>query len=200
MKVLIINYGTSNINSIYNSIKKIKKVKIFINNFNIKNYDKIIFPGQGHIKTSMNFLKKIYYLNYYLKNCYILGICIGYHIFFKHSFEDLKVKCLNLIKENINIISNYCCKKNYTPNIGWNQVKIFKKHKIFKYLKNNFSQYFMHSYSSIFNYQKFSYAFSLFNNIKYNSIIISENKFLFQFHPEKSKTNGLILLNNFMNL
>ncbi|MFI4847207.1 MAG: imidazole glycerol phosphate synthase subunit HisH [Candidatus Carsonella ruddii] len=200
MKVLIINYGTSNINSIYNSIKKIKKIKIFINNFNIKNYDKVIFPGQGHIKTSINFLKKIHYLNYYLKNSYILGICIGYHIFFKYSFEDLKINCLNLIKENINIISNNCCKKNYTPNIGWNQVKIIKNHKIFKNLKNIFLQYFMHSYSSLFNYQNFSYAFSLFNNIKYNSIIINENKFLFQFHPEKSKTNGLILLNNFMNL
>ncbi|MFI4878710.1 MAG: imidazole glycerol phosphate synthase subunit HisH [Candidatus Carsonella ruddii] len=200
MKVLIINYGTSNINSIYNSIKKIKKIKIFINNFNIKKYDKIIFPGQGHIKTSMNFLKKIHYLSYYLKNSYILGICIGYHIFFKYSFEDLNINCLNIIKENINIISNYCCKKNYTPNVGWNNIEIIKNHKIFKYLKNNFSQYFMHSYSSIFNYQNFTYGVSLFNNIKYNSIIINENKFLFQFHPEKSKMNGLILLNNFINL
>ncbi|UNB92142.1 imidazole glycerol phosphate synthase subunit HisH [Candidatus Carsonella ruddii] len=200
MNILIVNYGTSNINSIYNSIKKIKKIKIYINNFKKKTYDKIIFPGQGHITTSMEFLNKIHYLENYLTNSYILGICIGYHIFFKNSQEDKQTKCLNFIKEKIKIISNKCCNRTNIPNIGWSNVNVINYHKIFKNLSLNFKQYFMHSYSSIFNNQKFSYAISNYNNINFNSIIIKENKFLFQFHPEKSKINGLILLNNFINL
>ncbi|MBY0585331.1 imidazole glycerol phosphate synthase subunit HisH [Candidatus Carsonella ruddii] len=200
MNVLLINYGTSNINSIYNSLKKIKKIKIFINNFDKKNYDKIIFPGQGHINNCISFLSKINYLDNYLKNSYILGICIGYHIFFKKSEEDFNIKCLNLIKENIEIISNKCCKNIVIPNIGWNNVIIIKKHKILNNIPLSFLQYFMHSYSSIYKNQEFSYATSIYNNIKYNSIVIKENKFLFQFHPEKSGTIGLNLLRNFLNL
>ncbi|XOD39055.1 MAG: imidazole glycerol phosphate synthase subunit HisH [Candidatus Carsonella ruddii] len=200
MNVLLINYGTSNISSIFNALKKIKKIKIFINNFKKKNYDKVIFPGQGHIKNCMNFLLKINYLENYLKNSYILGICIGYHIFFQKSIENINTNCLNFIKEDINLIANNCCYYTSNPNINWNNVNIIKYHKILKNLPLNFKQYFMHSYSSIFLNQHFSYATSIFNNIIFNSIIIKENKFLVQFHPEKSNKHGLLLLNNFLNL
>ncbi|WP_433927715.1 imidazole glycerol phosphate synthase subunit HisH [Candidatus Carsonella ruddii] len=200
MNILLINYGTSNINSIYNSLKKIKKVKIFINNFEKKHYDKIIFPGQGHINNCINFVSKIKYLENYLKNSHILGICIGYHIFFKNSEEDSKINCLNYINENINLIAKNCCLNTINPNINWNKIKIIKFHKILNNLPINFYQYFMHSYSSIYKNQFFSYATSIFNNITFNSIVIKENKFLFQFHPEKSGKNGLILLKNFLSL
>ncbi|ATX33500.1 imidazole glycerol phosphate synthase subunit HisH [Candidatus Carsonella ruddii] len=200
MNILLINYGTSNINSIYNALKKVKKIKVFINNFEKKHYDKIIFPGQGHITNCIKFLSKIYYLKNYLSNSYILGICIGYHIFFKKSIENEKINCLNIINENIDLIAKNCCYNTSNPNINWNNVNIIKNHKIFKKLPLNFKQYFMHSYSSIFKNQKFSYATSIFNNIIFNSIIIKENKFLFQFHPEKSSKIGLLLLNNFLNL
>lgn len=200
MKILILNYGTSNINSIFNSLKKIKKVKIFVNNFNIKKYDKIILPGQGHIKNSMTFLKSINNLNEYFLNSHILGICIGYHLFFNKSFEDQKVNCLNNINENILLLNKNCCKNTYTPNIGWKKVFLIKKHDIFKNIPLIFKQYFMHSYSSFYKNQNYCYGLSNYNNFLFNSIIIEKNKFLFQFHPEKSGKYGLQILKNFLKL
>ncbi|BCG49291.1 imidazole glycerol phosphate synthase subunit HisH [Candidatus Carsonella ruddii] len=200
MNVLLINYGTSNIISIYNSLKKIKKIKIYVNNFAIKNYDKIIFPGQGHIKNTMNFLSKIENIQYYIKNIHILGICIGYHIFFKNSDENQHINCFNYFNEKIKNISNNCCYNTFHPNIGWKTVNIIKFHKILKNIPNCFKQYFMHSYSSIYNNQNFSYATTNYNNKTFNSIVIKENKFLIQFHPEKSSKYGLLLIKNFLEL
>ncbi|WMC19934.1 MAG: imidazole glycerol phosphate synthase subunit HisH [Candidatus Carsonella ruddii] len=200
MKILLINYGTSNINSIYNSLKRIKKIQIFINNFNIKKYDKIIFSGQGHIENSMNFLLKKENILEYIKNTHILGICIGYHLFFNKSEENIKIKCLEVFKEKISLLSNNCCYNTYTPNIGWNKVEIIKNHKIFNNIPNIISQYFMHSYSSIYNNQPYSYGISNFNNKIFNSIIIKENKFLFQFHPEKGGYYGYHIIKNFLKL
>ncbi|AFP83925.1 imidazole glycerol phosphate synthase subunit HisH [Candidatus Carsonella ruddii] len=199
MNVLLINYGTSNINSIYNSLKKIKKIKIFINNFKNKKYDKIIFPGQGHIKNSSDFIFKNN-INKYLNNTHILGICIGYHIFFNKSEENYSSKCLNIFNENINLLSNNCCTNNFIPNIGWKIVEIIKYHKIFKNIPKMFTQYFMHSYSSIFKNNTYSYAISKFNNKIFNSIVIKNNYFLFQFHPEKSGNIGYNIIKNFLQL
>ncbi|XZR52661.1 MAG: imidazole glycerol phosphate synthase subunit HisH [Candidatus Carsonella ruddii] len=200
MKVLLINYGTSNINSIYNSLRKMKKIQIFINNFNIKKYDKIIFPGQGHIKNSMNFILNKKNILEYIKNTHVLGICIGYHVFFNKSEEDIQTKCLKVFKENISLLAKKCCYSTYTPNIGWKKVEIIKNHKIFKNLPKFFPQYFMHSYSSIYKEQIYSYAISKFNNKIFNSIIIKENKFLFQFHPEKGGYYGYHIIKNFLEL
>ncbi|BFI90890.1 imidazole glycerol phosphate synthase subunit HisH [Candidatus Carsonella ruddii] len=200
MKVLLINYGTSNINSIYNSLKKMKKVQIFVNNFNIKKYDKIIFPGQGHIKNSIDFICNKKNIYEYINNTHILGICIGYHLFFEKSEENLSTKCLGTFKENISLLTNNCCLNTYSPNIGWNIVEIIKDHKIFKNLPKIFYQYFMHSYSSIYSKQYYSYATSKFNNRIFNSIVIKDNKFLFQFHPEKGGYYGYQIIKNFLNL
>lgn len=199
MNLLLVNYGTSNINSIYNALSKIKRVNIFINDFNNKNIDKIIFPGQGHIKNCINFLKNIENFFNLIEKKHILGICIGYHIFFKNSEENASTLGFNVIKQKIEKISNDCCENTILPNIGWRDVKIFKNHQIFKNLNNIFKQYFMHSFS---NKEKNNYTFGIsnFNKIDFNSVIIKENKILFQFHPEKSGKNGLILIKNFLNL
>ncbi|AFP83545.1 imidazole glycerol phosphate synthase subunit HisH [Candidatus Carsonella ruddii] len=200
MNILIINYGSSNINSIYNSIKKIKNVNVYVNDFKNDKIDKVIFPGQSHIKTSIKFIKKNYEFYEKIKNKYTLGICIGYHIFFKNSEENIKINSLNYINKNIKLLSNKCCNKSILPNIGWKPIYIIKNHKIFKNIPLYFNQYFMNSYSYYYNKDKFSFGISKINTLLYNSIIIKNNKILFQFHPEKSGNLGLKLINNFINL
>ena len=66
MFVLIIDYGSGNIKSVYNSVKKTLKnlnmsieVKVSNNLLEIKNSDKIILPGVGSFNQCMDRINKI---------------------------------------------------------------------------------------------------------------------------------------------
>ena len=66
MFVLIIDYGSGNIKSVYNSVKntlyncdRFFEVKVSNNLLEIKKADKIILPGVGSFDHCMNRIKKI---------------------------------------------------------------------------------------------------------------------------------------------
>ena len=66
MFVLIIDYGSGNIKSVYNSVKNIlqnfdrfSEVKVSNNLLEIKKADKIILPGVGSFDQCMNRILKI---------------------------------------------------------------------------------------------------------------------------------------------
>ena len=75
MFVLIIDYGSGNIKSVYNSVKrtlkyfnKFSEVKVSRNLSDIRKADKIILPGVGSFDQCMNRISKIKDLVETLKN------------------------------------------------------------------------------------------------------------------------------------
>ena len=92
MFVLIIDYGSGNIKSVYNSLKKTVlhnnkffDVKVSSNLSEIRKADKIILPGVGSFDQCLNRIKKTYGLVDTLKQQIInkkpfLGICVGMQI------------------------------------------------------------------------------------------------------------------------
>ena len=75
MFVLIIDYGSGNIKSVYNSVKrtlhnfnKLSEVKVSRNLSEIKKADKIILPGVGSFDRCMNRIRKIKDLEETLKD------------------------------------------------------------------------------------------------------------------------------------
>ena len=90
--------------------------------------------------------------------------------------------------------------KNYQlPHVGFNKVKIKSNMLLFKYIEDNSYFYFNHSFAikSILDGRKFSQTF---HGEKFISSYESKNIFATQFHPEKSQTNGLQLLKNFISI
>ena len=88
MFVLIIDYGSGNIKSVYNSVKKtlnnfnkFSEVKVSRNLSEIEKADKIILPGVGSFDQCMNRIRKIGDLVETLKfeiitkKKFFLGIC-----------------------------------------------------------------------------------------------------------------------------
>ena len=65
-------------------------------------------------------------------------------------------------------------------------------------MKNNSNFYFVHSYQTILKNSDNLFAETKYLN-NFPSIIINDNIFGFQFHPEKSSKNGLKILENFCN-
>lgn len=83
------------------------------------------------------------------------------------------------------------------PHMGWNQVAQVKPHPLWKGIPQDSRFYFVHSY--YVNAAEPAHVAGVTEyGIRFTSAAAHANIFAVQFHPEKSATAGLQLLENFM--
>ena len=87
---------------------------------------------------------------------------------------------------------------NKSTHIGFNSVKIHKNSKLFKDLQIDPDFYFVHSFRIRNIPSKGMLGFTTHGK-DFVSSYENENIYGVQFHPEKSQTNGLIVIKNFLN-
>jgi imidazole glycerol-phosphate synthase subunit HisH len=208
MNVTIVDYNSGNISSVINSFKKVAKDKVNIEVTSdlskIKSSDKVVLPGQGSFKSCVDALNSINGLVDILNEFAInnkkplLGICVGLQMFADIGYEETETKGLGWISGKVSKIDNKQGKFKL-PHIGWNEINIVNKSKIFKNIENKSHMYFVHSYELIPKDKNVITA-----TTDYSSNIVcsveKENIFGTQFHPEKSDKLGLQIINNFINL
>ena len=208
----IVDYNAGNIKSVERALSFLNcEYVISKNPTDLKNVDKLIFPGVGEAKYAMEQLKKTGFDDF-LKDFaeskkLILGICLGSQIIFDYS-EEGDVNCLGLIKGKIkhfdSVLDKNCLNENglkyKIPHMGWNNLDYLKpEDKIFTEIDKNASFYFVHSYLIQPENPEVILATADYG-VKVPSAIKSDNIYAFQFHPEKSGEWGLKLLQNFINL
>ena len=211
MNIAIIDYESGNISSVINSFKTVcasQNIEINIEVTSdlktISQSDKVILPGQGSFKNCTESLFKIDGLKNTLnefatiKKKPLFGICVGMQMFADIGYEETETNGLGWITGKVLKIDNQDGKYKL-PHIGWNQINIVKKSKIFNNIKNNAHMYFVHSYEFIPENKDVVSA-----TTDYSSNIVcsveKENIFGTQFHPEKSNKEGLKIIENFINL
>jgi glutamine amidotransferase len=208
MNVTIVDYNSGNISSVINSFKEVAKNKVNIevtSDLNkIKSSDKVVLPGQGSFKSCIDALNKINGLTDILNEFTInnkkplLGICVGLQMFADIGYEESETKGLGWISGKVSKINNQ--NGNYKlPHIGWNQINIVKKSKIFKDIENDSHMYFVHSYEFIPKDKNVITATTDYSS-KIVCSVEKENIFGTQFHPEKSDSIGLKIIDNFIKL
>ena len=208
MNVTIVDYNSGNISSVINSFNEVAKDKVNIevtSDLNkIKSSDKVVLPGQGSFKSCVDALNSINGLVDILNEFAInnkkplLGICVGLQMFADLGYEETETKGLGWISGKVSKIDNKDGKYKL-PHIGWNEINVVKKSKIFKDIENKSHMYFVHSYELIPEDKNVITA-----TTDYSSNIVCSvekgNIFGTQFHPEKSDKLGLQIINNFINL
>lgn len=185
-KILILDYGLGNYNSIIGSLKKFNcQIEINSSKKSIEQAQAIILPGVGTFSLAMKQLKKRGILNLLKKKSSegknILGICLGMQLFSKQSDELKLTEGLGIIKGNTKILP-------FGHHIGWNKVE-FHKSSVFSFL-NNKDFYFQHQYYVKQNYSKEGGYFN-FQGKKFLAYEKKFNTIGVQFHPEKSQEAGL---------
>ncbi len=112
------------------------------------------------------------------------------------SEEEGHTKGLNFVKINFELFK---CKKSFKiPHVGFNTIIIKKdKYKFFNNLKNNSDFYFNHSFRAKHNEEFETEILCDYGNL-FLAAFRKKNIYGTQFHPEKSQSNGLILLRNFL--
>ena len=208
MNVTIVDYNSGNISSVINSFKEVAKEKANIevtSNLNkIKSSDKLVLPGQGSFKTCTKALNDIEglvdTLNEFVINDKkpLLGICVGLQMFADIGYEESESKGLGWIAGKVTKIDNQN-NKFKLPHIGWNEINIVKKSRIFKDVENNSHMYFVHSYEFIPDDKNVISATTDYSS-KIVCSVEKENIFGTQFHPEKSDKIGLKIFDNFIKI
>jgi glutamine amidotransferase len=203
-KVAIIDYGMGNLKSIEISLNYLGiENKLIRNPEHIKKYSHIILPGVGSFKTAIKNLKSTGMFNALIKiskekKKYILGICLGMHLLFDSSSEDGFTKGLGIVFGKVEKFSPKKTKKLKIPHVGFNEVLFDKKNIFFKEITNASDFYFDHSYRVNKFKENINPAISNHGD-KFLSGFNFGNIYGTQFHPEKSQSNGLLLLRNFIN-
>ena len=203
-KVLIINYGMGNIKSLHAAFRYLGiKSEESDRPDKIYNSNILILPGVGSFKKAMKNIKdknidEAIVSNLKKKNSAILGICLGMQLMGKTSNEDGLSKGLNLIENNVRKFSFSDTKNNKIPHVGFNNLKFNSSNKLFRGIKKSHDFYFNHSYRMLIEKFKGDYSFTVYGQ-KFLSSFVKDNIFGTQFHPEKSQSNGLKVLENFIN-
>jgi len=198
LKIAIIKYNAGNIRSVLYALERIGHTAIVTDNADeIRNADKVIFPGVGEASTAMNYLKdrELDKLICSLTQP-VLGICLGMQLMCKYS-EENDTECLGIFDEDVKKFAPQPPKGGLkVPQIGWNSIYDLKTD-LFKNVIEDSYCYFVHCYYAA----KGEHTIATTNYVQpYSSGLRKNNFYGVQFHPEKSATVGEGILLNFLNL
>ena len=200
-KVLIVDYGTGNLNSIKRILDRSKIHSIISSQAkDVLSADKIILPGVGHFGKAMANLKQLDLVGalnevVMVRRIPVLGVCLGMQLMALRSQEGDADGLGWLDAETVRFdISD---RQRYkVPHVGWNQVSIKKNSSLMSGVQDLSEFYFAHSY-----YLRMNDPSDVLNETTYEttftSAIEKDNIFGVQYHPEKSQDAGVRLITNF---
>ena len=199
---VIVNYGMGNLRSIQSKIQMLQlEAEITSDLKVIENASRIILPGVGNFGAGMkNIIESGLYdvLQEVVKNkkTPVLGICLGMQLLGKHS-EEGDVKGLGFLDFEV-VKFQQGNSKLRVPHVGWNDlILVNADSRMLKGISSEATYYFTHSYYATTTQANIVAARTEYGS-QFVSVVEWENIFGTQFQPEKSRNNGLVLLENFI--
>ncbi|KKS42997.1 MAG: Imidazole glycerol phosphate synthase subunit HisH [candidate division CPR1 bacterium GW2011_GWA2_42_17] len=200
-KLLVIDYGVVNIQSVVNALNFLGYTPwLSAKKADIEKADIYIFPGIGAFAEAMKNLKNLRIIETLNRQILIakkpiLGICLGMQVLAEDSEEYGFHQGLGWIKGHVKkMLPTHQAK---IPHIGWNPVTVVKKLPLFFRTNSTPAFYFDHSYEFVCPQDVIAATCRHGKDVV--AAIQKDNIFGVQFHPEKSQIQGLKLLRGFMN-
>ena len=193
MKIVIIDYGAGNIQSIKFALERLGYSGILSSDAEeIMSADKVIFPGVGEASSAMKKLRSTGLETVIPKlKQPVLGICLGMQLMCNRS-EEGDTEGLGIF--DVDVV--HFEKTLKVPHIGWNKIKDLGT-PLFEGVKENEFVYLVHSFYAPVceeTIAKCDYG------VNYSSALRRDNFFGVQFHPEKSSEAGEKILENFLKI
>ncbi len=189
----IVKYNAGNIRSVELALERLgKKAIVTDKEEELRNADRVIFPGVGEASSAMKYLKDKG-LDIVLPTLTqpVLGICLGMQLLCRHS-EEGDTKCLGVFDHEVKKFIG----SEKIPHMGWNTIEQICD-PLFRGIEENAFMYFVHSYYA----DKGMQTAALTNYIVPFSAALQKNNFYgVQFHTEKSGIAGEQILKNFLAL
>ena len=202
--IAIIDYKAGNLRSVERALKKLGfDCRITLDREEILASERVVFPGVGAAGKAMADLRHLG-LDGVLKQVFengkpFLGICIGAQIILDRSEED-RVHCLGLIPGEAKAfpvpLMSGDNERLKIPHMGWNGLRLIKRHPVLSGIRPEDEFYFVHSYY-LMPVSDTHVIGTTDYGIRFPSIIGNKNLIAMQFHLEKSGAPGLKILKNF---
>ncbi|MFC4688935.1 imidazole glycerol phosphate synthase subunit HisH [Dokdonia genika] len=193
MKIVIINYGAGNIQSIKFAVERLGYQAVLSDSEEeIRSADKVIFPGVGEASSAMSKLRETG-LDKVIPTLTqpVLGICLGMQLMCTGSEEgdtiglDIFNVDVERFRESVKV-----------PQIQWNTINNLSS-PLFNQVAEDSFIYMVHSfYAPVVEDTIATTTYGL----PYSSALAKNNFYGTQFHPEKSSAVGEQILKNFLEL
>ncbi len=193
--IVVIDYCVGNVSSVCNALEKIGCANTLSKDpAVIAAADGLILPGVAAFGFAINALgdtaKAV--KRFAAAGKPLLGICVGYQLLFESSLELGEHKGLGLIAGEVVPLPTELT----VPHMGWNNVRIGEDMKLFDGLKPQEYFYFAHSFHARITDPAAKIAYTDYG-IDVAASVQKGSIYGVQFHPEKSATIGLKVLENF---
>jgi glutamine amidotransferase len=202
-RITVIDYGMGNIWSVINALRYLGSTPIVSSDpKEIAGAESLLLPGVGSFRKAMLSLKETGLDQAILeavqgKGRKILGICLGMQLMGSRGTEDGDTAGLGLISNTVDMFTAEEIGSNKIPHIGFDLVRSKPDSILFQSLPDAADFYFVHSYRMLPHGLSGKAATCVYGT-EFLAAYEQENIFATQFHPEKSQTNGLMLLKNFL--
>lgn len=203
--VAVVDYGMGNLRSVEQALRKVAptaEIVVTDDAGTIAAAKRVVFPGQGAMPDCMRELDARGLRDAVLlaaRSRPFLGICIGLQMLFEHSAEG-DVAGLGILPGQVVRFASQMRdaqgNKLKVPHMGWNQVH-HGQHPLWDGIEQDARFYFVHSYYVQPQDASLVQATSQYPQA-FVCAVAKHNLFAVQFHPEKSSTAGLKLLQNFV--
>ncbi len=198
--ISIIDYGMGNLRSVSKALEYLgASYKLCSKGKDLARATKVILPGVGAFGDAMKELSARGFLGplreLVERKAKLMGVCLGLQLFLEKSEENPGVKGLGIFKGTVR---KFRSKNVKIPHMGWNDLKVLKKHPLLGGIASGEYFYFVHSYCGKPEIKGLTLASCRYGREDFSAVIGNDHVFATQFHPEKSQDAGLRILKNFI--
>lgn len=199
MRTILIDYGAGNLHSVYKALLKTGfDVELSNDPQKASQADALILPGQGHFRQVMEeFLASGFepvVRKHIEEGKPFFGICVGLQILMRSSEEAPEVAGLGILDGDVKRFRDPSVS---VPQMGWNEFLSYGEPALLKGIPNGSFAYFANSYYIDFDDAAVAGATTQYGDVTFKSAISKGPLNATQFHPEKSQSVGLKILENF---
>ena len=198
-RLCIVDYGVGNRRSVEKALEKVGAECVISSDPSvIELADGLLLPGVGAFPSAIERIRALG-LDQAISTAAasgtpILGTCLGMQLLFDRSSEHGGAEGLGLVSGDVVALDAGGAK---LPHIGWSEVDWATPSALTAGLGDSASFYHVHSYVTVPAMSDLVAGWSTYGS-RFASVIAQDNIYGVQFHPEKSSTNGLRLLANFV--
>ena len=206
-RIAVIDYGMGNLRSVSQALRRVAphdEVVVSDDAAVIAASERVVCPGQGAARDCMAALHASG-LDRTVRETVdtrpFLGICMGLQVLLEASDENGGVPCLGVVPGRVRRLAEPLRgdrgERLKVPHMGWSPVRQRAAHPLWHGIEDGARFYFAHSYVCEPNEPALVVGSCHYGG-EFAVAIGYPGFFACQFHPEKSSTDGLALLANFV--